>query len=130
MLELFAQPTTFNYQAVVRNTDGSLITSQDIQFRVDIVDDQQNNYYTETHNIQTNTYGQVSVEIGGGDAGLLAQEVQHVFPEAAFQNPSDGFYGINYSRFSALFVEAFKEQQAQITELMHTISKLKKKLIN
>ncbi|ALO14314.1 putative outer membrane protein [Salinivirga cyanobacteriivorans] len=61
-----AQPTTFNYQAVVRNTDGSLLINQEIQLRIKLVDDAQINYYVEIHNIQTNTFGQVSVEIGGG----------------------------------------------------------------
>jgi hypothetical protein len=48
------------------------------------------------------------------DAGLLAQEVLKSFPEAVFMNETDGYLGINYSRFPALFVEAFKEQQSII----------------
>ena len=63
---LLAQPTTFNYQAVVRDIDGSLITSQDILFRIDIMDENQNAYYTEVHNVQTNVFGQISLEVGGG----------------------------------------------------------------
>ncbi len=59
------------------------------------------------------------------DAGLIAQEVQEVFPEAVFTNPADGYYGINYSRFPALFVEAFKEQQAIIDGQKGKIERLK-----
>jgi len=62
-----AQPTTFNYQAVVRDLDGNLITNQDIQFRVEILDNEQNIQYAETHSIQTNEFGQVSLEVGGGN---------------------------------------------------------------
>ena len=66
LANLMAQPTTFNYQAVVRDIDGSLITSQDILFRIDIMDENQNAYYTEVHNVQTNIFGQISLEVGGG----------------------------------------------------------------
>ena len=65
-LELIAQPTTFNYQAVVRDTDGNLITNHDIQLRIEILDDEQNIHYAEIHNIQTNEFGQVSLAIGNG----------------------------------------------------------------
>lgn len=50
------------------------------------------------------------------DIGLIAQEVEEVFPELVFTNEVDGFKGINYSRFSAVFVEAIKEQQLLINE--------------
>jgi len=62
----FPQPTTFNYQAVVRDIDGNLIANQDIQFRVEILDNEQNIQYAEIHSIQTNEFGQVNVEVGGG----------------------------------------------------------------
>ena len=58
------------------------------------------------------------------DAGLVAQEVKEVFPEAVFQNKSDGYYGINYSRFPALFVEAMKEQQKLIEKQQEQINDL------
>ena len=59
------------------------------------------------------------------DAGLIAQEVQEVFPEAVFTNQADGYMGINYSRFPALFVEAMKEQQSIIETQKTEIEKLK-----
>lgn len=62
------------------------------------------------------------------DAGLIAQEVEEVFPEAVFVNPNDGFYGINYSRFPALFVEAFKEQQQIINAQRSEIDNLRQRL--
>ena len=60
------------------------------------------------------------------DAGLIAQEVDEIFPEAVFVNPNDGYFGINYSRFPALFVEAFKEQNINIEEQKNEIELLKK----
>ena len=62
------------------------------------------------------------------DAGLIAQEVLNIFPEAVFINPYDGYYGINYSRFPALFVEAFKEQQQIIESQKTKISDLEERL--
>lgn len=62
------------------------------------------------------------------DAGLVAQDVQEVFPEAVFENPKDGYLGINYSRFPALFVEAFKDQQHIIDLQQQEIVELKQRL--
>lgn len=62
------------------------------------------------------------------DAGMIAQEVAEIFPEAVFENPNDGYMGINYSRFPALFVEAFKEQQSIIEEQQSEIDDLNARL--
>ena len=50
----------------------------------------------------------------GKDIGFIAQQVDKVFPEVTRTNNSDGLIGINYSRFSAILVEAIKEQQELI----------------
>ena len=63
------------------------------------------------------------------DAGMIAQEVLDIFPEAVFINPNDGYYGVNYSRFPALLVEAIKEQQKVIEEQENKILELEKRLI-
>ncbi len=76
------------------------------------------------------------------DIGFIAQEVLEIFPEVVFQNPADGYYGINYDRFTVVLVEAVKEQQqiiedqaARITELeaqqslvMKEVAAIKKQL--
>ncbi len=62
------------------------------------------------------------------DAGLIAQDVAEIFPEAVFENPIDGYMGINYSRFPALFVEAFKQQQTIIEDQEDEIDELKSRL--
>jgi Chaperone of endosialidase len=54
-----------------------------------------------------------------GDAetiGLIAQEVEQVFPEVVRTGP-DGMKGINYPALIAPLIEALKDQQAQIGEL-------------
>jgi len=43
------------------------------------------------------------------DIGLIAQEVESVFPGLVFTNPTDGYKGINYSRLSTLAISAIQE---------------------
>jgi len=47
--------------------------------------------------------------------GMIAQDVMEIVPELVYQNPTDGYYGINYGETSALLVEAIKEQHERIT---------------
>lgn len=67
-------PQKFNYQAVARNTDGSLLANQDVGLRITIEDDNGTALYTETHALTTNAYGLFTLAIGGGNAtsGTLA----------------------------------------------------------
>src|SRR6056297_3533674 len=65
-LTLWAQPNTFNYQAVVRDTDGNLITNQQTLLRLSITDSEQNIYYEEEHQSTTSEFGQIQIEVGGG----------------------------------------------------------------
>ena len=56
----------------------------------------------------------------GTRIGLLAQEVEPVFPELVFTNEYDGYKGINYAEFTAVLIEAIKEQQEQIRQLQES----------
>ncbi|MBT9133238.1 MAG: hypothetical protein DDT33_01774 [Firmicutes bacterium] len=55
--------------------------------------------------------------------GLIAQDVEKIFPEAVITN-SGGLRSIDYARVTVALVEAMKEQQAQIEELNARIKKL------
>jgi len=48
------------------------------------------------------------------DIGLIAQEVEEIFPELVFTNSVDGFKGINYSRLPALLISATQELYSKI----------------
>ena len=66
---VFAQTLeVFKYQAAVRNSDGELITNQNVTLRISIRDVSANGtiLYRETHNPITNAYGLVNINIGGG----------------------------------------------------------------
>jgi len=66
--------------------------------------------------------------------GLLAQEVQKVFPELISYDSVQNLYGIMYDDLIPVIIEAMKEQQTQIESLKKAISKnkisSKKQIIN
>jgi hypothetical protein len=49
--------------------------------------------------------------------GVIAQEVETVFPELVETGP-DNMKAVNYSGLTAVLIEAVKEQQAQISRLL------------
>ena len=76
--ELIAQvPGNFNYQAVLRDDAGELITDQSVDIRISIIDDQPTGsaLYRETHTKTTNSYGVVNLVIGDGtvESGTFSQ---------------------------------------------------------
>lgn len=58
--------------------------------------------------------------------GLIAQEVETVLPEWTTTD-SEGFKHVKIGNDTALFIEAFKEQQAQIDALTARLDKLEKR---
>jgi hypothetical protein len=67
-LSSFAQvPQKFNYQAVVRNNTGVIITNQNISVKAEILDSNINSVlYSETHAVTTNAQGLFSLQVGSG----------------------------------------------------------------
>ncbi len=68
---LFAQaPQKMNYQAVVRNANNSLVANQNVSVRITLLQGSATGaaVYSETHNVQTNANGLMTLEIGGGNA--------------------------------------------------------------
>ncbi len=68
---LFAQaPQKMNYQAVVRNASNSLVANQNVSVRITLLQGSATGaaVYSETHNVQTNANGLMTLEIGGGNA--------------------------------------------------------------
>lgn len=63
-------PEAFNYQAVIRRTDGSLIVDKKIGLQIGIAEDSIAGkvVYSEKHFVKTNKYGLVEVEVGRGAA--------------------------------------------------------------
>lgn len=57
--------------------------------------------------------------------GVLAQEVQKMFPELVTEN-KDGILAVNYSGLIPVMIESIKEQQKQIDELKKLVEKILK----
>jgi hypothetical protein len=68
---LFAQaPQKFSYQAVVRDQNSALITNQKVGVKISVLQNsiQGTAVYEETHNVQSNENGLITLEIGTGKA--------------------------------------------------------------
>lgn len=63
----------------------------------------------------------------GPQVGVIAQELQKVFPELVTQG-ADGFLAVNYTQLSAVLLQAVKEQQARIEKLEKQMSLVLKRL--
>lgn len=61
-------PEKINYQAVIRNSTGELVTSQDVGLKVSVLNEISTGsvLYSEEHIAATNAYGQVAIQIGDG----------------------------------------------------------------
>jgi len=74
---IYAQSTdAFNYQAVVRGSDGNILANQNISFRISLLAGtiDGSSVYTETHSTQTSDNGVVSLKVGTGtvESGLFS----------------------------------------------------------
>jgi uncharacterized protein (TIGR02145 family) len=64
-------PNKFNYQLVVRDTSGQLLTNQSVGMRLSLQrGPQMTNLYTETHQLTTNSNGLLTTTIGSGQPTL------------------------------------------------------------
>jgi hypothetical protein len=63
---------------------------------------------------------------GAHDIGLAAEEVAKVEPLLAFRNGRGEIEGVRYNQLSAVFINAFKEQQRQIEQLRAELSQLRR----
>ena len=71
------------------------------------------------------TYQAMGRATGHREVGLIAQEVEAVFPELVTTWGEQGYRAIDYGRLAGVLVEAIKEQQAEIRELRREIAAMK-----
>ena len=62
---------------------------------------------------------------GRSSIGLIAQDVEKVFPEIVHTNKNTGLKSVEYGNLVSPLIEAIKEQQKEIEELKLEIEKLK-----
>jgi len=63
----------------------------------------------------------------GPQVGVIAQELQKVFPELVILG-SDGYLSVNYTQLTGVLVQAIKEQQAEINTLKDQMKRVMDKL--
>ena len=66
-------------------------------------------------------------ESGKDGVGVIAQDIEKVFPELVATDPNTGLKSVSYGNLVAPLIEAIKEQQKQIDELKAEIEVLKGK---
>src|SRR6056297_1978723 len=69
VISLLAQaPNSFNYQAVVRDSQGEVLQNQNVSLLISILQGSETGtvVYSETHSKNTNDHGLVSLKIGEG----------------------------------------------------------------
>ncbi|MEA3495506.1 MAG: tail fiber domain-containing protein [Bacteroidota bacterium] len=64
----------------------------------------------------------------GKQLGVIAQEVNEVFPELV-RKEDNGYYSVSYSKFSSVLIQAIKEQQQIIDEQKNKIKLIEDKYI-
>lgn len=62
---------------------------------------------------------------GKKDVGVIAQDVEKVFPDLVGVNPSTGYKTVEYGNLVAPLIEAVKEQQKMIKDLQKEVRELK-----
>jgi hypothetical protein len=63
---------------------------------------------------------------GEADFGFIAQDIKKIIPQAVSDHGDNGVMGVDYSRLTAVLVEAMKAQQSEIETLKSAIAKLSK----
>ena len=70
---IFGQaPATFNYQAVLRDADGTVKAKQSVNIQISLIQGISTEVYTELHTVETNDFGLVNLEIGSKNSGAFS----------------------------------------------------------
>jgi hypothetical protein len=71
---------------------------------------------------QLSGYTYDRTDVNRREAGLIAQEVQQVLPEVVHYTPEHDMLTISYGNMAGLFVEAFKQLQAEVRSLQEEVA--------
>lgn len=65
---------------------------------------------------------------GRKDVGIIAQDVEAVYPDLVHTDPNTGYKSVEYSNLIAPMIEAMREQQSMIEQQQKEINSLKESL--
>lgn len=73
-ISLAQPPQTFQYQAVMRNVNGEVITNQQVNLTINLIKGNVNGLkvFSESYNVNTNDYGMVTLTIGSQNTTAFA----------------------------------------------------------
>jgi hypothetical protein len=108
----------------------SFPVSSDIRFKTNL--ERLDNVLSKLNNISAykfdwnDLYQKLGRSDGRRHIGVIAQEIEKEFPELVSEWEQDGvkYKAVDYSRLTAVLLEAIKEQQKEIEELKAQISKM------
>ena len=75
-----------------------------------------------------NQLGNENTNNKGKDIGVIAQEVEDIFPEIVITR-KNGYKAVQYEKIVPLLIECIKEQQSMIENLQGQIDEIKSKII-
>jgi hypothetical protein len=96
--------------------DGTLTTAtSDIRLKTDI--EGMTNILEKVLQLNPVSFTWKSDDQHRTDLGLIAQEVDVLFPEITFTNPVDGYMGINYTKLTPILIAAMQEIDMKIDNM-------------
>jgi len=100
--------------------DGTLTTSaSDIALKMNLIplNISSDSVLDKVVGLKPYTYNWKSDPDGQRDIGLIAQDVENIFPEITFTNKTDGYKGINYSRLPVILISAIQELNNKLIQV-------------
>ncbi len=100
--------------------DGTLTTSaSDIALKMNLIplNISSDSVLDKVVGLKPYTYNWKSDPDGPRDIGLIAQDVENIFPEITFTNKTDGYKGINYSRLPVILISAIQELNNKLIQV-------------
>jgi len=95
-------PESFQYQAVLRDASGNVISEKTISMRISILQGSAsgNVVYMETHTVSTNEFGLITLKIGNGVSNYNFSQIDWSNGEYFIKIELDPAGGSNYQEFS------------------------------
>ena len=107
-------------------TTGAYVQGSDIRLKENI--NKLNPVLDKVLALETKSYSYKADTTKKQSIGVIAQEVQKLFPEVVHYSEVDDTYGVDYSAFGVIAVKAIQEQQAEIKDLKSRLETLEKKM--
>ncbi|MDN3493457.1 tail fiber domain-containing protein [Winogradskyella bathintestinalis] len=110
-------------KGLISATTGAYVQGSDIRLKENI--NELNPVLDKVLALDTKSYTYRADTTKKKSIGVIAQEVQQLFPEVVYYSEVDDTYGVNYSAFGVIAIKAIQEQQTRIENQQKQIDELK-----